>query len=91
MSMTDRRITAGGRDLRAYVNSIGQSVPDFCEENGLDRIQVQLVMNGVRWRRITVDFAQAIERATKGKVRWDRFLSTTAKESKEPKESRRAA
>jgi hypothetical protein len=74
----ERRVTAGGRDLRKYLDEIGQSVPDFCEKHRLDRIQVQRVMNGERYRNITVNFAHSIERATGGRVKWSRFLSETA-------------
>lgn len=78
-SMSDRRITDGGRDLRAYLDANEISVPDFCEQHGLDRIQVQRVLNGDRWQRITVDFAFAIDRATRGKIAWTRWLSKTAR------------
>jgi hypothetical protein len=77
--MTECRVTDGARDLRAYLTEIDQSVPDFCDEHGLDRIQVQRVMNGERWRRITVDFAFAILTATKGRVQWTRWLSKTGR------------
>jgi hypothetical protein len=77
--MSTRRITAGARDLRAYLTRNAVSVPTFCERHRLDRIQVQRVLNGERWQRITVDFANAIERATAGEVKWCRFLSATAK------------
>ncbi len=76
--LVDLRITEGGRELRAHITALGLSVPDFCETHGLDRIQVQRVMNGERWKRISVDFAFAIERATNGCVAWTRFLSKTA-------------
>lgn len=79
MAKEDVRITAGGLALRAHVSKLGVSVPDFCETHGLDRIQVQRVMNGDRWRRITVDFAWSIHRATKGAVPWTTFLSRTAR------------
>lgn len=75
----DIRITDGGRELRAYVTELGISVPDFCDANGLDRIQVQRVMNGERWKRISVDFAAAIEDATKGRITWKAFRSKTAR------------
>jgi hypothetical protein len=76
--MSDRRITDGGRDLRAYLTEIEMSVPDFCEKHGLDRIQVQRVLNGERWKRITVDFANAIKRATDGRIDYPRFHPETA-------------
>lgn len=77
--MRERRITDGARALRAYLEQERLSVPVFCERNGLDRIQVQRALNGERWGRITVDFAESIERATKGRVSWRRWLSRTAR------------
>lgn len=77
--MSDCRITDGARDLRAYLTDQEISVPDFCEKHDLDRIQVQRILNGERWRRITVDFAYAIEKATGGKVAWTRWLSKTGR------------
>lgn len=82
--MDDRRITDGGRDLRAFLTTHKISVPDFCEQHGLDRIQVQRVLNGERWKRVTVDFAYSIERATNGAVPYTRFLPSTAIPSPEP-------
>lgn len=76
--MSERRITAGGRELRAYITELGVSVPDFCERHGLDRIQVQRVLNGERYKRISVEFADAIERATDGRVVYRLFLPSTA-------------
>lgn len=76
--MSDRRITDGGRLLRAYLTEHKISVPDFCEKHGLDRIQVQRVLNGERWKRVTVDFADSIERATTGAILYTSFLPDTA-------------
>ncbi len=76
--MGDRRITDGGRDLRAYLTEQKISVPDFCEKHGLDRIQVQRVLNGERWKRVTVDFANSIEKATDGAIPYTSFLPSTA-------------
>jgi hypothetical protein len=79
MQEDELRITDGARDLRAFLNANSLSVPVFCERHRLDRIQVQRVLKGERWRRISVDFAFAIQKATGGHVRWDRWLSSTAK------------
>lgn len=76
--MSDRRITDGGRELRAYLTEIKVSVPDFCEKHGLDRIQVQRVLNGERWKRVTVEFAHSISRATDGRIPYTAFLPETA-------------
>lgn len=80
--MAERRITDGGRELRTYLDRIETSVPDWCEEHGIDRIQVQRVLNGERWQRIPVDFAKLIQDATTGVVRWESFLSCTAAKPK---------
>lgn len=72
-------MTDGARDLRAYLTEIEQSVPDFCEEHGFDRIHVQRVLLGERWRRITVDFAFDIQVATKGRIDWTRWRSKTGR------------
>lgn len=77
--MTDRRITDGGRDIRALVTEQGISLPDWCEKHGLDRIQVQRVVNGSRYKRISVDFADEIFRATAGRISPERFRSCTAR------------
>ncbi len=74
----DLRRTDGARELKTHLQRIKQSVPDFCQEQRLDRIQVQRVMTGERWRRVTVDFALSIQVATKGRVKWTSFLSSTA-------------
>jgi hypothetical protein len=76
--MSERRITDGGRQLRAYLTEHKVSVPDFCTQHGLDRIQVQRVLNGERWKRVTVDFAHSIEQATSGRVSYTQFLPETA-------------
>lgn len=77
--MAESRVTDGGRELRAYLTEHQISVPDFCEKHGLDRINVQRALNGERWKRISVDFAHAIEKATDGKVGWAAWLSKTAR------------
>jgi hypothetical protein len=83
MSKRDvRMVTDGARDLLAYIRKHhprGEGgVPGFCEKHGLNRIQVQRAINGDR-QRFSVDFAHAIEKATRGAVRWNRWLSKTAK------------
>lgn len=78
-----RAPTDGARALRRYLDDEGKSVPVFCEEHDLDRIQVQRAMNGER-RRISVDFAHAIERATANSVEWWRWLSRTGRADAAP-------
>lgn len=76
--MSEIRVTEGGRALLAEIRASGMSVPVWCEKHGLDRIQVQRVINGERWQRITVDFAHSIERASEGRVTYTMFLPSTA-------------
>jgi hypothetical protein len=76
--MNDRQATDGVRALRSYLDTNGLSITAFCARNGLDRIQVLRVLNGER-RRISVDFALSIERATGGAVQTSLWSSATAK------------
>ncbi len=76
--MSDKRVTKGGKALLAEIRASGMSIPNWCERYELDRIQVQRVINGERWQRITVDFAAAVERASGGRIRYTMFLPSTA-------------
>lgn len=73
---TTKPISEGARKLRRYLNAEGLSVPDFCEAHGLDRIRVQRYLKGDR-THATVDFAEAIEKATKGEVPWSAWHTRT--------------
>ncbi len=66
------------QQLLDHIRALDTTVPAWCEEHGLDRIRIQRIVNGERWRRITADMAFAIERATKGKVKAAWFQSSTA-------------
>lgn len=79
--------TDGARALRRWLDNphrsrgrevAHQGVPDFCEEHGLDRLTVQRALTGER-KRISVDFAAAVERATGGSVPWTHWLRKTAR------------
>lgn len=73
-------LTEGALALRGYLDKRGQSVPAFCAEHAIDRITCQRAMNGDRKPgRISVDFATAIDRATRGKVP-SRLWAVTAAE-----------
>lgn len=63
-----RKVTDGGRALRAHIDDLGISVPTWCERHDIDRIMVQRAMNGDR-ERFSVDFALRVEAATKGAVK----------------------
>lgn len=77
--MSDVRVTAGGKALLSEIRASGMSIPVWCEHHGLDRIQVQRVINGERWQRITVDFANSIDRASEGRIPYTMFLPSTAR------------
>jgi hypothetical protein len=70
-------VTEGAKDLRAWLDKHGISVPDFCEQHDLDRVEVQRCMNGER-QRITVNFAKDIELATRGDVKIVRWAHSDA-------------
>jgi hypothetical protein len=70
--------TQGARALVAYLRAKGLSISAFCEQNGLDRIQVQRAIKGAR-HRYSVDFALSVERATGGRVRVAQWSSETAR------------
>jgi hypothetical protein len=76
--MGEHRLTEGARLLRAHIRASGDSIPVWCERFGLDRIQVQRVLNGERWQRISVDFAHSVEVATSGAVPFGSWLSRLA-------------
>lgn len=72
----ERKKTDGARALRRHIDRLGVSVPDWCEEHGLDRIMVQRALNGER-DRFSVDFAYAVEQATRGEVKMPMWRSAT--------------
>lgn len=65
-------ITGGADDLRAWLEVKGLSITRFCESNGLDRIEVQRHLRGLR-DRVSVDFAVSIRDATRGAVKVERW------------------
>lgn len=66
--------TEGARLLREHLTLTGQSVQGFCKKHELDRIQVLRVLKGKYGKRVSVDFAEAIEKATGGVVPWRAWL-----------------
>lgn len=91
-TMAERRVTDGGRKLRAYIdkNYVKGGVPRFCEENEIDRISVQRALNGER-QRISVDLATQIEKATAGAVQVQSWASWTGRVEKQAKGRARKA
>lgn len=74
----ERKVTEGGRELLLFIQKRKLTIGAWCELHSLDRITVQRLINGDRFRQIPVDTAYAIQRATKGAVRTDMFRSATA-------------
>ena len=53
--------------LLAHIRASGRSIPEWCEQKGLDRFKVERAIKG-RLKRADVEFALAVERATEGAV-----------------------
>lgn len=77
-SPPDAPPTDGARLLRDYLTRTKQSVQGFCKAHELDRIQVGRVLKGKYGKRVSVDFAESIERATGGAVHWRAWLQHKA-------------
>jgi hypothetical protein len=73
-----RRVTDGGRELRAWLDEKAISVPRFCDQHELERVTVQRALNG-ELKRVSVDLAFAIKQATRGAVAIEAWLSATAR------------
>lgn len=58
---------AGAEKLLAHIRGLSVSIPDFCEKHGLFRQKVEKAIKG-DLKRVDVDFALAIERATDSAV-----------------------
>lgn len=65
-------------ELLAYIRKHYRSIPAFAEENDLDRIKVQKAIRG-DIARIDVDFAFAVQIATKGKIKAEWWVSRPLK------------
>ena len=61
------KTTAGARALRRYLERHNLSARAFCEAHGICRQYVALALAG-RATRASVDFALAVERATRGEI-----------------------
>lgn len=59
--------TKGAKLLRQYLDAQGLSIPAFADRHDFCRIQIQRAIKGER-KKISVDFALAIQRATGGAV-----------------------
>ena len=72
-------ITEGGRKLKQYLELHGLGVVEFAASAGVSRVTLAQVMNGERWKHITVAFALRIQAQTKGLIKVDSFDPATAK------------
>ncbi|MFO7181487.1 MAG: hypothetical protein DIU78_022475 [Pseudomonadota bacterium] len=59
--------TRGARELLAHIRQHYGTIPAFAAQKGIDRIKLQKAIGG-RIKRIDVEFAFEIERATGGQV-----------------------
>jgi len=75
-----KKLTKGGRALRAYLDQNALSVPVFCERSRIDRFRVQKAMTG-EIEKVSVDLAYQIERATSGAVPMTAWRENKVKES----------
>lgn len=66
--MIVRPTTQGALALDEYLRKAGRSLHAFCEAHGLDYAQAHRNMSGARGKRVSVDFAAAIEAATDGSI-----------------------
>jgi hypothetical protein len=57
----------GARLLRKFLDARRLSIPKFADAHGVNRLVLQKLMNGAV-KRVSVDVAYAIERATDGGV-----------------------
>lgn len=78
MARRTTQLVAGARALRTYLTKNGLSIQRFCAIHDLDRIAVQRTLKGERSKRVTVNFALAIERATDGAVSCAMWAADTA-------------
>ena len=77
--MATKRVTEGGRRLGLWVERHYKgNLSAFSRKHGLDRATVHRAIHGDRWGRIPVDFALAVQVATKGAVRVVHWSSETA-------------
>lgn len=60
-------VSEGVRAARAHIKRTNESIPKFCEKHGLDRLQLQRILDG-RQKRVSVEFAAAFEKASNGEV-----------------------
>ena len=70
----EKRPVLGSLKLAAYIHARHSSITAFCDAHGLDRVQVQRLVNGDRCKRVTVIMAHLIHKATSGAVTYADWL-----------------
>ncbi len=73
----------GARALEIEIDASGLSVPSWCDAHGLNQDQVRKALRG-ETPRISVDFAEEVQRATKGRVKWTLWRASTRKADPAP-------
>lgn len=66
--MIVRPTTRGAQALDEFLRGAGLTLHAFCDAHHLDYAQAHRNMSGARGKRVSVDFAAAIERATGGAI-----------------------
>jgi plasmid maintenance system antidote protein VapI len=81
MARTEPNPTApqGSQLLRQFIDDSGGSIPSFAEEHDLDRVQLMRLIEGSGAKRVTVNLASRIERATGGAVPVSAWLRRSAR------------
>lgn len=78
--VSDRRITLAGRKIRKilYRTTPNISVTKWALDHGVRRVDVYRIINGERWRHISVDVAVKISEGSRGYIQVADFMSETA-------------
>lgn len=75
--MATRAKTEGSLLLRKWLQAKNMSLAAFAAKSGIPRMNITRVVSGETWRRITVDFAVAVHKATGGRVPVEAWRSGT--------------
>jgi hypothetical protein len=83
-----KKITRGGRKLKALIAELSLGTTDVAKATGLDRIAIHRCLHGDYWKHISIDFGMAIRAFSKGRLALEDFSSMTAtpveKDDEEP-------
>lgn len=81
-----KRVTRGGRKLDKYLASTGIGIVKLANQAGVSRVSIRQVINGERWKHISVGFALRIARVTGGKISVEDFDYSTVPDDKDDQE-----